>query len=236
MRTGPSTVEDGAFLKCGWTIFIPLWSSPRFHSAFLSSLALAFPALDGIILLESLGLPACLPLSLSWTLFPPVSTIPQSLSLFVCLSLLVSPSLHMRPYYSLSPSCSLSLPPRATWTFHFLSLTRPPLGLILLQSSWTSTDRRDQELICAYQRKVRDYSTIERKIKRVSSGFSFLSSSVLARPLASYLSPWMTTHGSTVLRDAPRMRKGILGYWFVRYIHLYFSFPCIFISSPPPLP
>ena len=114
MQTGPSTVKDGAFRKCGWSIFILLWSSSCFHSTFLSSLALAFPALDGIVLLESLGLPACLSLCLCLGhCFPPILMIPQSLSLCLSVSPCVTISVHMRPYHSLFLSSRFlcALPP-----------------------------------------------------------------------------------------------------------------------------
>ena len=133
MQTSPSTVKDWRVSEM-WVVDFSYRCGVHLVSTTLSyRLALAFPALDGNVLLESLGLPACLPLSLSWTLFPSgLDNTPVSVSLCLSVSPCVTISVHMRPYYSLSPSCPL--PSSARYHF-FSSLTRPLFGLILLQSS-----------------------------------------------------------------------------------------------------
>lgn len=129
MWTGPfDRQEYGAFSeidfhgRCG--------VSSRFHSAFLSSLSRSRVPGIGFVLLESLGLPACLPLSVLDIVSPPILMIPRSLSLFVCLCL--SLCHHLCAYASLSLTVSILSPllssARYLPTFHFLSLTRPLLG------------------------------------------------------------------------------------------------------------
>jgi len=93
----------------------------------------------GFVLLESFGLPACLPLSVLDTVSPPILMIPQSLSLFVCLCL--SLCHHLCAYASLSLTVSIlspllflrALPPDSPFLLvaHSTSARLDPLTLAL---------------------------------------------------------------------------------------------------------